>query len=277
MKRGATWLVLLACASGVASAQLQVVPDSQPRRVFGGAPQNIPVCWQNSGSQQSDSAIRLRIFQSSSATAAPISEQPWKQLALLPGQMVLESARLDFPAVRGQTKFVVQWIESSNRVCGVTELRVYPTNLLAELKSLFGEAKTGVLDPNNQLKPALTQNGLEFVDLNNMALDDFSGKLAIVGPFESKAQIREGLRQTIQKIVRKGAAVVWILPPSESADEITPSFYVVQEGKGTVVVVQPALVADFSVNPRSQLNLICLCKLALNPVPLTLPDFSPQP
>ena len=277
MKRGATWLVLLTCASGMASAQLQVLPDSQPRRMFGGAPQKISVCWQNRGSQQTDSTIRIRIFQSSSATAAPISEQPWKQLALLPGQMVLESAQLDFPAVRGETKFVVQWIESSNRVCGVTELRVYPTNLLAELKSLFGEAKTGVLDPNNELKPALKQNGLEFVDLNNMALDDFSGRLAIVGPFESKAQIREGLRQTIQKIARKGAAVVWLLPPAESADEITPSFYVVQEGKGTVVVVQPALVTDFSADPRSQLNLIYFCKLALNAAPLALPDFSLQP
>ena len=110
-----------------------------------------------------------------------------------------------------------------------------------------------------------------------MALEDFSGKLAIIGPFQSTAQLREGLAQAIQHIARKGTAVVWIQPPPNPDDGITPSFYVVPEGKGAVVVVQPNLLADFAENPQSQLNLICFCKLALHPAPPALPNLSSQP
>ena len=110
-----------------------------------------------------------------------------------------------------------------------------------------------------------------------MALEDFSGKLAIVGPFESKTQMRAGLAQAIQQIARKGTAVVWIQPPANPRDELKPSFYVVPAGKSAVVIVQADLVADFSENPKSQLNLIYFCKLALHPAPLPLPDLSLQP
>ena len=72
----------------------------------------------------------------------------------------------------------------------------------------------------------------------------FKARLAVIGPFQSKTQMREGLAQTIQRIARKGAAVVWIQPPSEPKDQIKPSFYVVPEGKGAVVVVQSDLVAE---------------------------------
>ena len=37
------------------------------------------------------------------------------------------------------------------------------------------------------------------------------------------------------------------------------------------------LVANFPENPRSQLNLIYFCNLALNPQPPVLPVLSPQP
>jgi alpha-tubulin suppressor-like RCC1 family protein len=125
--------------------------------------------------------------------------------------------------------------------------------------------------------PALKQNGIEFLDLEEMALEDFSGKLAILGPFLSQAQMRVGLAQAVLRIAKNGAAVVWIQPPPDSKDEIKPSFYVVPEGKGAVVIVQPDLVADFSENPKSQMNLIYFCKLALHPAPLPLPNLPPQP
>ena len=58
-----------------------------------------------------------------------------------------------------------------------------------------------------------------------------------------------------------------VFPPASglASEKIKPSFYVVSEGKGAVVVVQADLVRDFSENPKSQLNLIYFCKLALNP------------
>ena len=115
----------------------------------------------------------------------------------------------------------------------------------------------GVLDPNNELKPLFKQNHVEFSDLGETALGDFQGKLAIIGPFQTKVQMREGLAQTIQKIARKGAAVVWLQPPPGLKDPIKPSFYIVPGGKGTVVVVQADLVASLADSPQvpAQLDL----------------------
>jgi hypothetical protein len=206
-----------------------------------------------------------------------LAETLWKRLQVLPEQTIIESAALDFPAVKAETQFLIQWLEGANRVIGKSEVLVYPTNLLKELKPLLGEDTLGVLDPNDELKPLLRQNHVDFLDLGEMALEDFQGKLAVIGPFQTKAQMREGLAPAIQKIARKGAAMVWIQPPPGPKDQIKPSFYIVPEGKGAIVVVQSDLVAGLSENPRSQLNLIYCSKLALNPEPFPLPDLKTQP
>ncbi len=275
---GTLTLLTTAClwVNGV-QAQIELAPDKEPQCIFAGDFRPITVVWHNVSDKTVDAEVRARLYQTSSATVAPLSEKPWKKITILPGQTVLESAQLDFPAVNAETRFLIQWLEGANRVIGKTEVLVYPTNLLKELKPLLGESAFGVLDPNNELKPLLNQNRVDFVDLGETALEDFQGKLAVIGPFQSKTQIREGLAQTIQKIARKGAAVVWIQPPPEPRDLITPSFYIVPEGKGTVVVVQSGLITGLSENPKSQLNLIYFCKLALNPEQFPLPDLKPQP
>jgi hypothetical protein len=279
MKPTGTWILAatLGCASRLACAQLQVLPDQPVPCLFGSEARKITVLWHNAGDHAQAAGIRLRLYQTSSATAAPLAEKRWKEIEVLPGQTVLESAAVDFPAVNAETKFLVQWLADTNRVVGKTEVLVYPTNLLDEFKPMLGGEKMGVLDPNGMVKPSLKKSGVGFLDLGGMVLDDFSGKLAVVGPFQSRAQMREGLAQTIQRIAKMGVAVVWIQPPPEPKDEIKPSFFIVPEGKGAVIIVQPELVADFSENPKSQLNLIYFCKLALKPEPPVLPDFAPQP
>lgn len=276
-------LMVLAVTGGLlnaSSGQLVTVPnhDQGPQRIFFGQAKNIPVTIHNLGRQSYEGEIRAQVMQTSSATAVRIGESAGKPFRCLPGQIVMESVPLDFPTVRAETKFLVRWLADSNRVIGKTEVLVYPTNLLNGLKPLFSDdEKLGVLDPNSGLKPSLKGNGVDFLDLGEMALEDYSGRLAIIGPFKSEAQMRDGLARAILQIAKKGVAVVWIQPPPKSSDEIKPSFYVVPEGKGAVVVVQPDLVADFSENPQSQLNLIYFCKLALHPVPLPLPNLSLEP
>ena len=279
MKLHNTWLLLgiASCWTGTACAELQLRPDREPQCVFAGEARKITVTWHNAGNQAVDAEMRTQLYQTSSATAVPLSERAWKKIEILPGQTVLESASVDFPAVNAETRFLIQWLEGTNLVVGKTEVLVYPTNLLAELKKLVGEENFGVLDPNNELKPLLKQTHVKLSDLGETALENFQGKLAIIGPFSTKAQMREGLAQAIQKIARKGAAVVWIQPPPGPKDQIKPSFYIVPEGKGSVVVVQPDLVANLPENPKSQLNLIYFCKLALNPQPPALPDLKIQP
>jgi hypothetical protein len=258
-------------------AQLEILPDKAPQRVFAGDARKITVTWHNAGDKSTGADVRTRIYQTSSATATPLSEKAWKKIEILPWQTVLESASIDFPTVNAETHFLIQWLEGTNQVVGKTEALVYPTNLLAELKTLVGEEDFGILDPNNELKPLLRQNHVEFSDLGETALEDFHGKLAVIGSFSTQVQMGECLAQAVQKIARKGVAVVWLQPPPGPKDQIKQSFYIVPEGKGLVVVVQADLVANPAGSPQPQLNLIYFCKLALNPQPPALPDLKNQP
>ncbi|HKW30853.1 MAG TPA: hypothetical protein VJT54_16085 [Verrucomicrobiae bacterium] len=278
MKLFNPWLLLAlaGCWPGVARAQLQLLPDREPQPVFAGDARKIAVVWHNAGWQPANAEIHTRIFQTTLATVVQLGESSWKKLQVLPGQTVLESAKFDFPDVRAETKFLVQWLENTNRIIGVTEVRVYPTNLLGQLKPLAENRSLGVFDPQNHLKPLLKNARVDFVDLGNAELEHFPGKLAIIGPFALKAQAPDGLARRIKLLAQKGAAVVWLLPP-DSSEKLQPSFYLVPEGLGVVVVAQSALVPDLPVNPESQLHLLNFCELALQPQFLTLPDLASQP
>ena len=151
MKLQRTFLFSVAVAGlmSVAQAALQVVPGENPPGVVGGAASNIRVVFSNPDHEIFDAEIRARFFQTSSATVVPVGEAAWKRLQVLPGQTVIESARLDFPAVKAETKFLVQWLENTNHIIGRTEVLVYPTNLLAELKPLAGDEPLGVGSHDN--------------------------------------------------------------------------------------------------------------------------------
>ena len=270
-------LILAYCWSGVAGEQLQLLPDTEPQSVFAGADRKITVVWHNAGDEMVNTHISARIFQTSSAMAVQSSEVSWKKLQVLPQQTIVESAGFDFPVVKTGTKFLIQWLENTNRIIGKTEALVYPTNLLEELKLLMGQSgeTLGVLDPQGQIKPTLNQAAIKFVDLAEATLDAFSGRLAIVGTCGTNDPEWNGLAARISELAKRGTPVIWIQSPPLRSDKIVPSFYVVPQGRAVVVVVQPELIADLAENPQSQLNLVYFCQLALNPQPSVLPGLSP--
>ena len=263
-------LAMLLGAGGMAHAQLEVLPDPTSVEVFGGGTRTLTLRWHNAGDQPEAASLRWRLYQTSSATAAPLMEKAWQPLQVLPGQTVLENAAVEFPAVKARTKFLIQWRADTNRVPGQTEVLVYPTNLLAELKSLLGGDHLGILDPGHALTPGLQAAGIPLLDLSAMTLENYSGRLAIVGPLQSR-EMHEGLGQRLEQIAKKGVGVIWVQPPAAPDEAIAPSYYVVPAGKGAVVVVRRELVADLAHRPAAQLNLIHFCKLALNPMPPGLP------
>ncbi|MGN6555171.1 MAG: hypothetical protein ACTHLW_15805 [Verrucomicrobiota bacterium] len=281
----AVWFFLLVCSiASVApvQAQVQVLSDEEPQRVFSGDGRKISLGLRNTTERTQAAHLRLSLYQASSVTAMPLGEQPWKSLELLPGQTVLESATLAFPPVKAETRFVVKWLAgSSNEVAGTTDVWVYPTNLLQELKALGGEYPLGVLDPQGELKPLLKAAAVEYVDLGDTALENYPGKLAIIGPFQSSAQMQEGLPHRLKVLAHKGVAVVWLLPrlqpPPQKPYALTPSFYTVTEGKGAVVVAQANLVASLAESPEAQLNLLALARRALHPLPYPLPQLPSSP
>jgi hypothetical protein len=139
---------------------------------------------------------------------------------------------------------------------------------------LFGDTDLGILDPHNQLKPLLNAVGIEFVNLQDLGLDRFFGKLAFIGPFQSKQEMPRSLPASLKNLASKGTGVVWIQPPHSEAEGIQPSFYSVLEGKAAIVIVQPDLVQNLAEEPQSQLNLIQLATLAVRPKPPHLPNLT---
>src|SRR5881394_1688219 len=135
------WLVgLLAVCPITLRAQLAWVPEEAPQMVFAGEARKIRVTFSNPTDKTVEVQIRTRLFQASSATAMPLGPaQPWKRLQVLPGQKILESASVTFPAVKAGTRILVQWLDEKGKVLGPTEVIVQPPGLLKELKSLVGE------------------------------------------------------------------------------------------------------------------------------------------
>ena len=283
-------MLLVVGTVNVAIAQLQLVPDATTQCVFAGDARKINVTWQNAGEQMVTVKIQARIFQASSATAILWSDFDWKTLQVLPGQTVMESAQLSFPPVTAPTRFMVQWLATTDKtILGVTTVWVYPTNQLAELKLLAtGAARSmdngsvGVYDPENELKPVLESSDVAFDDLENSGLENFSGRLAIITGPSNQASLPGSFSQRIKLLTQKNVAVVWIQSPSKSTpfgvvEKPTPDFYSVPQGTNAVVVVQPGLVVDLPENPQAQRNLVYFCQLALRPKSPGLPDLMIQP
>jgi hypothetical protein len=267
----------LGSAWASAAPQLQLVAG-EPQAVFGGSNRIIHFCWRNAGDTVNETQIQSRMMQLTSATAVGVGEAARKKLQVLPGQTVLESAALDFPPVRAKTRFLVQWVDGESNVLGATEVCAYPTNLLAELGVLMAhdEAALGVYDPENVLKPLLKNLNVRFVDLENMVAENFRGRLAIIGAFDSKKSL---VTTQIKTLAENGVAVVWAHRAADNpeCDEPQPSFYSVPATRVATMIVQPATVAGLAENPISQLNLIFFCKLALHPQPPILPSIKSQP
>jgi hypothetical protein len=203
----------------------------------------------------------------------PMGVAPWKSLEVLSGQTVIENAPVTFPVVEKETPFVIQWIERSGRVLGKTSVLVYPTNLLWQLVSLCGGQAIGLLDPEKHFKVLFTALRERVADLQNVGVDHFEGRLAIVAPVSAKTEMGADLYRNVKLLASNGVAVVWVQSAHTNRDPLKPSFFVAREGQGAVLVVQSSLVDDLA-HPQAQLNLIELARLAVHPELLTWPSVA---
>ena len=223
--------LLLAASSPLWPWATEVVAEEEPLHLYRRRA-TINVRFRNPSASPVAADLRTRLYQASSATAAPLGEAPWKKLAVLPGQTVLESATATFPAVKAETRFLVQWLDGTNQVIGVTQVLGYPPDLLKELKPLAGDDPLGVLDPQNQLKPLLKAAAVEFQDLEDTGLENYHGKLAIIGPFQSRGQMRKACRTASRPWHKMGSQWSGFSRRRKSARNWNPPFTRPRKGKG---------------------------------------------
>jgi hypothetical protein len=261
----------------VARSQYQLLPGAETPRVFGEGTRQLTLVWRNHSNRTGDAEIFAQVYQAGSATAVPLARTFWKRLEILPGQTVIESAGVEFPAVRAKTHFIVQWQDRAAGGLGHADVLVYPTNLLEGLKPLADKRPIGLFDALNQLKPLLKMTDLEIEDLEAANIENFSGKLALIFSRDRQTLSTAQVAERISAIANRGVAVVWVSPTPKDEAALHPSFYIVPKEKGAIVMADAALVANLSEDPQSQLNLIYLSQLAHEPRPFGLPIAESQP
>jgi hypothetical protein len=271
----AVTICLLAAAPNIA-AQLQIISRDTPQTLFPGEACPVAVIFHNAEDHRVIVKLSTQLYQASSATAAPLGRpRAWKALEILAGQTILETNPLAFPSVAHATRFIIQWLDATNRVLGISEVMVYPTNLLDALRPLANKKPLGVFDPQNQIKPLLTSSGLVFQDLEEQGIDNFSGRLAIIGPTSADAPRPEELAEEITDLARAGAAVVWIKAEAACGPVLEPALYNLRVGQGAISIVRSRALLNLTTSPLAQLNFVRAAQLAIKPDLLSLNN--PQP
>ena len=278
-QRSPSWYLRLAlcslfvAGSVVAKAQIEILPPREPQIVFAGVPQKIEVIFRNATDKPVQMNLSTRIFQTSSSTVTPVGEaQFWKDLEVLPEQMVMDNAMLTFPEVRAITVFQVRWLDEKTNEVGRTTVRVCPPDLLKQLSAEAGDKRIGLLDPENLLKPILEKIKVPLDDLEkNAGFDSFDGKLAIVGPFSSKEKMPANLKTRLTSATaKKPLTILWLQPPGIEIEPL-PNFYFVRESAGTIAIVKEKMISHLAESPHAQINLLRCVRLAQHPETLTLP------
>jgi hypothetical protein len=240
--------------------------------VFGGARCAVSVLVYNRRQAEIVAQLHLRLYQASSATVAPFTEITWKELHVLRGQTLLEEFSIDLPAVRGETSFIVQCLDEGNRIIGTVPLLVYPAGLLENLKTMGDNKAVGVFDPQSALRPSLQAASVDIVDFEPNVMRAFTGRLAILAPRDVRSQNSALMFDDAMALAKRGVGVVLLWPAPQVTGAIRPSFRILPRLPGCVVVAQAELVRDLATRPQAQLNLLQLCRAALNPALFDLPE-----
>ena len=205
-----------------ASAELQVVQREGSQSLFSGKQQSVNVIFRNASKVTVETSVRAKLFQLTSATAAPVMELPAKPLKVLEGQTISETVAVDLPMVRAPTRFLLRWSDAGVRSLGQTEIVAYPPGVLKELKGLVGEGRVGLVDPQNQLKALLKSVEIEAESLEAEELEGYEGKLIIAGPFASPTQVPARFGERLRNLRQRGTATVWIQPPQRGLPTTDP-------------------------------------------------------
>jgi len=255
-----------------ASAELQMVQQEGSQHLFSGKQRSVSVMFRNASKVPEETSVRAKLFQLTSATTAPVIELPAKPLRVLEGQTISETVTIDLPMVRTPTRFLLRWSDTGTRSLGQTDIIVYPADLLKELKSVLGDGRVGLLDPQNQLKPLLKSLEVDAEDLEDKELEEYEGKLIIAGPFASATQVPARFGERLRKLRERGVATVWIQPRQRGLPTTDPSYFIAEDAKQPAVIIAAAeTIADIGNNPEAQIRLLKMVSLAINPKPFEVP------
>jgi hypothetical protein len=256
--------ICLLALSSAARGQLEPSGEAELQPVFADVPQEVSVVFRNGTASRQVLSIAIRIFQMSSSTLMPIDKaHPWKEIEILPGQTVLESAVVRLPPVKVATYFQIQWLGDDGQVLSKSRLFAVPKDIARSLSTITSNATTGLLDPENRIKPLFKEQNIDFEDLiDEDGLARFKGRLAILFLPPDQGRSKE-LAELIARKSHAGTAIIatGLEEPSMSGIVVR----LIRPGDGGVLLADSALFKNLTTSARSQLNLIRFATLMLNP------------
>jgi hypothetical protein len=209
-------LILTLSTAAAAQAPIEFPPDGSTSVVFGGKPQTLEVRVRHPSSagaapvsDRTEFAICFRLFQEASGVAAPLGPaRAWKRLSILPGQTLIEKASVEFPAVKHVSNGLVRWETEDGNGLGSTRVRVVPTNLLTELKTLTSGGSMGVVDASTAMTALFEGAGLSVEDLADLPRPQ-EAQVILVMPGELAETQPALLARRVRSWVESGRTVVW--------------------------------------------------------------------
>jgi hypothetical protein len=232
-------LALLAIVNSPAESVSLVAGDEV--FLFGGRTEPTPLTVRNEGTENQTLSLEWQLFQSTSATIAPIGERTSLGQQEFPaGQDAIVRIPVEPPEVRAITKFVVKVWAGRNEL-GQVGVTVCPTNLFSQLKGLGIE----VQEPAELVARLL--KGTE-----NQA----DKRLNIVRvPTRDTDWNRDELAPAVLYIIGLGV---------QGAERLMPLKISNEEGR-RVGILQDWFVPDLEKSALSQLRLLRSIDLLINP------------
>ena len=252
--------------TGISARALEVVSTTSVQHVFADGARAVEVRFRNPATEIVHVALRVQLLQLTSATAVPVGgPRAWKNLALQPGQTVLENATIEFPKLRASTRFAVRWLAADDKVIGVTTLWVHPDSLLDTLKRLVGDQPVGLADDAGLLRKTLAARKIAISDLHSAeSWNRFRGRLALVTSKPAIDGDEPRLEAAALARAKDGLPLIWFRPPPKIAPPPPPLIERLSLGRGTVVLAPAATLADLENSSAAQLALLRFVVLALS-------------
>jgi len=255
-------LVLFLAIAPLTGAAVELV-KAAPQAVLGNGPRSIEFALRNSALTNAQLAVGYQLFQASSTLAAPWQTVPRRELTILSNQTIVQALEIPWPKVAAPSRFILRVLDRE-LILGNVDVWVYPENLLTNSLSLFRSWSFDSTRPDLQ---QVLETAAALLKRTNENFDPQLPEVAVYGPEFPPGTRRARIAEALA-LCRSGAGVVLISIDYDESRLPAPSFYFARVGKGVLVRVRDEALANVKNDPRAQMRLASILRLASGLSPL---------
>lgn len=245
-------------------AELKVL-EGEEAFVFAGEAGRVRVLVANGGGEMRE-GLGYRLFQASSATLAPVGErEEMEEVSFPPGQTVAVEIPVVAPEARAITSYLVKLYKGEEEI-GAVRFRGCPEKLLEGLEKLSGAV--ALFEPESSWANVFEQQEVPFVDATHSDIKSFEGKLLVARLPNPDAE--EQWKSFLPDLPPQASILLLVSPGVTGAELLAPIKFGQKAGQ-RVAVVQDWFLPALAESPLSQLRLLRVAELLLDPASVKFP------